>query len=156
MASAMMPRIINSIEAQDAVGASLAGASQRSVASLWEQEHQEEANQKNKNTENDNKSWKYPSRPIREAHGLSPLFMPNAHFHRPTPLLRANVRLFLRCQRIAAYFGFALSKLPERAADGMLSVTGVGSFLRRQHRAPFLESDSGVSGPTSRGSHDRL
>ena len=57
--------------------------------------------------------------------------MTNAHFHRFTPLLRANVRLLLRCQWIAAYFGFALSKLPERIADDMLLMTEVGCLLRR-------------------------
>jgi len=103
----------------------------RSVASLSKQENQKEADKKNKDTENDNKSWKHPSRPIREAHGLGPFFMANAHFHRFAPLLRADARLLLRCQWIAAYFGFALSKLPEWIADDMLLMTEVGCLLRR-------------------------
>ena len=101
------------------------------MASLCKQENQEEADEKNKDTENDNKSWKHPSRQIGEARGLSPFFVANAHFHRLAPLLRADARLLLRCQWIAAYFGFALSKLPERIADDMLLMTEVGCLLRR-------------------------
>lgn len=88
------------------------------MAWLCEQENDEEANEENKNTENDDKSWKHPSWPIRKALGSGPFFMANAHFHRPAPLLRANARLFLRRQRVAAYFGFVPGKLPKRIAHG--------------------------------------